>query len=395
MQTPPPPDRPVLSVREPRDVVALVPYQLGFVPQDSLVMVAFGGPAGELGLVLRVDLADVVGGDPRRADEVATYLETDGADRAVAVVYLDDPLAGAPGWLEVLDDALAARGVDLVDCWQVDRTAFRSLLCRGQGCCPAQGWPLEHAESSVVSAHMVGLGRSPAATRAQLLPDLTPAPQAARRRVAGRVRRATAAPVGPTARLRHLRVWRTCLTRGAVDEAEAACVLAALDDPWTRDAVVLTLAGVDDVVVDELVLCGPTERTDEALDQLFGAAAGPALSPVQEVLQPGREVLLAVTRLAQGSRRADPLAVLAWASWWAGDGALAHDLADAALRSRRDHGLARLVAAALGAGTPPAWARARRAGRGRRPSSPRRPDEAADAGWGQVLEGPWGSLATD
>lgn len=393
MQTPPPSDRPVLSVREPRDVVALVPYQLGFIPQDSLVLVSFRGRAGELGLVLRADLADVVTGDPRRADEVAAYLETDGADRAVAVVYLDDPLAGVPGWLDVLDDALAGRGVDLVDCWQVDRTSFRSVLCRGQGCCPAQGWPLEHAESSVVSAHMVGLGRSPAASRAELLPDLAPAPEAARRRVAARVRRATVAPVGPTARLRHLRAWRRCLAEGAVDEASAAGVLAALDDPWTRDAVVLTLAGADDVVVDELALCGPTERTDEALDQLFGAASGPALSPVDDVLRPGREVLLAVARLAQGPRRADPLAVLAWASWWSGDGALANDLADAALRSRRDHGLAGLVADALCTGTPPAWARARRAGRGRRPGRAR--GEVPHAGGGQVIEGPWGTLATD
>lgn len=393
MPTPPPPDRPSLTVREPRDVVALVPYQLGFVPHDSLALVAFGGPAGELGLVLRVDLADVVTGDPRRADEVAAYLETDGADRAVAVVYLDDALAGVPGWLDVLDDALAARGVDLVDCWQVDRTRFRSLLCRGRGCCPPEGWPLAEAESSVVSAHMVGLGRSPAASRAELLPDLTPAPEAARRRVAGRVRRATAGPVGPTARLRHLQAWRRCLAGEPVDETAAAGVLAALDDPWTRDAVVLSLAGVDDVVVDELALCGPTERTDEALDQLFGATTGPALSPVEEVLRPGREVLLAVARFAQGPRRADPLAVLAWASWWSGDGALAHDLADAALRSHRDHGLARLVADALGVGTPPAWARVRRAGRARRPGG--RGGQRPDDGWGRLIEGPWGRLAAD
>ncbi len=397
MQTPPPsPCGPALTVREPRDVVALVPYQLGFVPQDSLVLVAFG-PSGRLGVVLRADLADVVAGERWRALEVAGYLEADGADRAVAVVYLDGALPDVPSWLEVVDDALAERGVDLVDCWHVDGEVFRSLLCRGSGCCPPQGWPLAHAESSVVSAHMVGLGRSPAATRAQLLPDLTPAPQAARRRVAGRVRRATAGPLGATARLRHLRAWQGCLASGRVEEADAAGVLAALDDPWTRDAVVLTLAGVDDVVVDELALCGPTERTDEALDQLFGAASGPALSPLEEVLRPGREVLLAVARLAQGPRRADPLAVLAWASWWSGDGALARDLVEVALRARRDHGLARLVAGAVGTGTPPAWARVR-SDRSRRRVGDGCDDVTygargrTDDTWGEVLEGPWGVL---
>jgi hypothetical protein len=395
MQTPPSPSGPALTVREPRDVVALVPYQLGFVPQDSLVLVAFGGPAGRLGVVLRADLDDVVTGDPHRAREVAGYLEADGADRAVAVLYLDDVLVGVPTWLDVLDDALAERGVDLVDCWHVDGEVFRSLLCRGQGCCPPQGWPLAHAESSVVSAHMVGLGRSPVATRAQLLPDLEPAPEPARRRVAARVRRATAGPLGATARLRHLRAWQRCLGAGGVQdgagEADVAGVLAALDDPWTRDAVVLTLAGVEQVVVDELALCGPTERTDAALDQLFGAAPGPALSPADEVLRAGREVLLAAARLARGPRRADPLAVLAWASWWSGDGALARDLVEVALRARRDHGLARLVADALDTGTPPAWARARaRSAAARTPGT-----RARDAGWGEVLDGPWGALPGD
>ena len=348
-----------IVVTEPRDLVALVPYRLGFVPADSLVLVALRDPGSEVGLVLRVDLADVLRNGADGLEQLATHLADDGARRAVAVVYDDAPGASVP-WLPVLDHVLERCGVDLLDCWHVGPHRFRSLLCVGQGCCPPDGWPVTDLQSATVSAQMVALGVSPAASRAELLPDLRPVAPAVRRRVAARVRR-TPVPHGPSARVACLHAWLRVLGAPAVaEERDLALALVGLGEPVVRDAVVLTCTPDGRAAAEELVLTGGTGAGD-ALDALFDVAGdGPVPSPDRDQLAAASRALALLARYAQGPRRADPLAVMAWAAWWEGDGAQGLDLSELALRSRRDHSLALLVHQALRAATPPGWVRAQR-----------------------------------
>lgn len=354
-----------ISVTEPRDLVALVPYRLGFEPRDSLVLVSLREPGSHVGLVLRVDLADVaVPGSPAPY-ELTRYLLEDGATRAVGVVYDTTPLRRLPVWLEVLEEALVEAGVDLVDCWQVDDERFRSLLCSAQGCCPREGWPVSDLQSATVSAQMVALGVSPARTRQERLPDLQPAPQAVRRRVAARVRRLCAAPTtGPGVagrRVRGLQAWLRVLAEPDVaEEADLALALAGLADPVVRDAVVLTCTADGRDAALELALTGRAASGDDALDALFGHGAGPVPTPDRQHLAQVRDGLATLARHAQGRHRADALAVLAWAAWWEGDGAQGLDLSDLALDALPGHPLATLVRGALHAGTPPGWVRVER-----------------------------------
>ena len=51
------PPAPVLRMRDPGELLAALPYLLGFHPRDSLVVLAFGGRSGRrVGLTQRVDL---------------------------------------------------------------------------------------------------------------------------------------------------------------------------------------------------------------------------------------------------------------------------------------------------------------------------------------------------
>ncbi len=272
-----------IVVTEPRDLVALVPYRLGFLPADSLVLVALRDPGSEVGLVLRVDLADVLRNGADGLEQLATHLADDGARRAVAVVYDDAPGASVP-WLPVLDHVLERCGVDLLDCWHVGPHRFRSLLCVGQGCCPPDGWPVTDLQSATVSAQMVALGVSPAASRAELLPDLRPVAPAVRRRVAARVRR-TPVPHGPSARVACLHAWLRVLGAPAVaEERDLALALVGLGEPVVRDAVVLTCTPDGRAAAEELVLTGGTGAGD-ALDALFDVAGdGPVPSPDRDQL---------------------------------------------------------------------------------------------------------------
>lgn len=49
---------PVAKLTSPADIVAMIPYVLGFVPGQSLVLVALEGARRRFGPVLRMDLAE-------------------------------------------------------------------------------------------------------------------------------------------------------------------------------------------------------------------------------------------------------------------------------------------------------------------------------------------------
>src|SRR4051812_49810640 len=47
----------LVRMSDPGEIAAAVPYLLGFRPEESVVLVALGGPSGgRLGLIVRVDL---------------------------------------------------------------------------------------------------------------------------------------------------------------------------------------------------------------------------------------------------------------------------------------------------------------------------------------------------
>src|SRR6476469_8558812 len=102
------PARTVVTARGPADLVAAVPYLVGFVPTDSIVVVSLRGPRLRLGLVARLDLPD-----PAHVEEAAAslaqFVHRDGPRQAVVLVYDEQPwalLGGRPR--QSLVDALEA-----------------------------------------------------------------------------------------------------------------------------------------------------------------------------------------------------------------------------------------------------------------------------------------------
>ncbi|WP_036959882.1 DUF4192 family protein, partial [Promicromonospora kroppenstedtii] len=69
------PNARVVRVAGPEDLLAYIPYRLGFEPVESVVVVSLTGPRQRVGLVARVDLADLRlrrPGDPAGPDGGAT-----------------------------------------------------------------------------------------------------------------------------------------------------------------------------------------------------------------------------------------------------------------------------------------------------------------------------------
>jgi Domain of unknown function (DUF4192) len=371
-----------LRVREPRDMLAMVPFQLGFVPSESLVAISLRGPRRRVGVVGRVDLPPT-----EHAAELAVrltaHLAADGAREALVVVYSahEDPLEAVElaVVLDAMHDALEDAGIRLLDAWHVGAKRYRSLVCVDpccvDPCCPAEGFPVESLLSSVVAAEMTVRGAGFAGTRQEVLADLTPAPDERLAQVERHVVRSTAPSAArdrgrPRARWaeRALRTWRSEVERVTPSRATtgagspqvevgveaAGRLLAGLEDLAVRDAVMLACVPGSGQEPERLARAGRANPSTHALfDRVFGTAG--ALRPDTVALVAASGVLSSLVRQASGRRAAPPLSLLAWLAWWAGDGGIARDYVNRALEADPAHRFADLVAQSLDRGVAPGW----------------------------------------
>jgi hypothetical protein len=371
---------PTLRVREPRELLALVPHRLGFRPTQSAVAVSLRSARGRVGLVIRTDLDDLARArsGPHVARLLVGRLGVDDASHTVLVVYTaQDPR----GLLDSTVHAAAANfraaaepALGDVPVWVVTPTGYFSLDCVDD-CCPPGGRPLHELESTQVSAHLVLAGSAVAESRDDLV--RFPRVPADRRREVARVRRRRekrleeALGQDPAAveqwRRDGLTAWRDVVatlslpTGGpAVASALWGRLEAALADRRTRDAILVALVpGTRDL--PERSLAG--ERPPEAEDRAVGRALGLVVDPVTGVVPPPGPTALHERALEQvvahGRARAQApaLTLLALLAWWRGEGARASLLLAQALDHEPGHRLAVLLERAVGAGVPPGWVR--------------------------------------
>lgn len=363
---------PTLRVDEPRELLALVPFQLGFQPTESVALVSLRHPEGRVGLVARADLADLRDDAVGRAvaGRLAGHLVADGAAALVMVVYTDgavprEPDASCPVWQAVRTVSAAAGRLEVCGAWLVQPTGYRRLGCRDLGCCPVQGRPLDDLSATQVSAHMVLAGASVSASRE----DLGEVP----RRPDGDLRRASAAgvawtraraadglrgPAHPDWLERSLELWRLALD-GRATAADLGQLAAALEDVVLRDAVLVSCvpgtAGLPEALV--------RSAGDQPLDVTTGRAVGAAVAAVVDpraAVRPGEDAERARVALEQVvAHREEPSApartLLALLAWWSGDSALARaHLARGGVPP--GYRLAQLLRRALDVGMPPGWA---------------------------------------
>lgn len=397
------PNATVVRVAGPEDLLAYIPYRLGFEPAESVVAVSLTGPRQRVGLVARVDLDDLrlrQPDEPDGPDGAATarwltdHVVADGADRAVVVLYTaTDPTAPS---------SVARRGAELlrarlerrlpgVEVWHVAPTGFRAIDCADPLCCPPGGRPLAALQGTRIAAHMVLEGRTVAGTREERY-TLRPAPEAARtqaRRAAARWsdthRRLLdgtlpGAPSQQAARAQRqlaqwgaesLDLWRSAVHVADVTRPGQPVVLppvdlgkigAALADIPVRDAVLLSLAPG----TEETALRTARRDVDGDTDTATGTVMARIVDPVQGVppddgvTRAARLVLEAVVTHVPRGRRAPAYLLLALVAWWRGDGGLAAERVSDALGVDPDYRLAVLLRSAIAGGVPPGWVRRER-----------------------------------
>jgi hypothetical protein len=169
-----------LSLRSPGDVVAVLPYQLGYHPHDSLVVVALRDRA--VVLVERIDLPAVADVDEASAVLLPPLLREE-PDAVLLVAYETRVGEGRPA-LEAVRRRLARAGLEVLDRLVVRDGRWFAVDCV-TGCCPVEGSPVPSPADTPAVAEFVGLGVAPLPARDALAavvaadPDRTPAVTAA------------------------------------------------------------------------------------------------------------------------------------------------------------------------------------------------------------------------
>lgn len=308
-----------LTVRSPADLVAAVPYLLGFRPSDGSIVV-IASRDRRIVFAARGDL-------PAPANQIL-----DVAANLVPVLRRQQPITdlmivgyGAehidPALLTV-SEALTASGMPLLELLRVTGTRIFNLTCDNPDCCPPQGTPFDPT-ASLIAVQATAAGQVALPNRAAVAARFAPVGGAAR----DRMRRATTEAVTRLTAVSNA-------GEAAADEAGARAV---------RDALRKHDAGErlteDDVAWLTLLLRRPSVR-DLVVD-------------LTQPHDPHVTFWADITRRAEEALVPAPATLLAITAWRCGDGTLAGMAADRALQVDPEYRLADLLLQTLHAGLPP------------------------------------------
>jgi uncharacterized protein DUF4192 len=228
-----------MTLKEPGDVIAMIPYLLGFTPADSLVVLALQGPRKHIGPCLRVDLARTTDEGAAQAEYLVSVVA---AHRfaPVLLVALTTDVARADAVVRPLRRGLARRRIKVSDALRADGHRWWSYTCHDPTCCSPEGKPYD-ADSSRVAAEAVLAGLTRAPDRDSLRAELESCSDEARRALATQCRsRAQAYATGEQPRPRLADVDRLLLRhRGSpasMSVGDAATLLLGVQDQALRAA---------------------------------------------------------------------------------------------------------------------------------------------------------------
>jgi hypothetical protein len=286
--------------RHPVDLAAVVPIVLGFQPEESLVMLTFGGPRP---FHARLDLPSARH-MPEAIDTLLAPALRLGVDSIALIVYSSRPRVAAAA-LRCADDAFGARGVEIVEAFRVHDGRL---------------WPFEQRPDIPASGLVHDAGDHPFRAEAVLQGFVT---RGSRDDVAKSL----------TSDAEAAREVRDCLeVAEPMAASEVAIVLDdMLDLEMEPEGWACFLLGIRSAAAGELVW-----------RQLHGR------HPRETV-----EFWTAVVRRCPEELVAVPAAFLAYAAWLCGQGAIAWCALDRCFEAEPEHRLGRLLAIALTKAVPP------------------------------------------
>lgn len=326
MTTATPAGRSPVDLRSPAQLLAALPYLIGFRPGKSVVLLGHRAPAGNrLGLVLRGDL-------PRREDRarqarvLAPKLAAEPHTGVTLVIVGGRRRPGSPpphaGFVEELSAALAEFGLPVLHAmWAADIAAGAPWGCYADADC---GGELPDPRATVAAATATEGGTVFFGSRDELAALLAPRSPEALARRADRLMRQPDLPWPEATRF-----------------ADAASEIRAAFDRQRRDEGPPT--------DEEAVLLANALSLPEIRDECLGMAVPPC-TPVAHAAE---RLWLTLVRELPAPERAEAAALLGYTAYMRGDGTFAGMALENALDADPGHVLAGLLRTVLRLGFPP------------------------------------------
>ena len=142
-------------VKTPHDLLAAVPFLIGYHPSDSLVLISVKSDALEM--AMRIDFPI---NPPAGAYQLlASHLQRDNAEAALIVAY--EPIENGSGEevLEKIAAAVSELDIPIRELMLVRDGRWRSMLCDDLSCCPLEGNEITDFRNSRITAEQVANGK--------------------------------------------------------------------------------------------------------------------------------------------------------------------------------------------------------------------------------------------
>ena len=142
------------ELNSPHDLLAAVPFMVGYHPQDSLVAMALRDD--KVVMAMRVDFPDSENINAI-SKTIALHLVREKASEAIIVGYLPTTVGGSDPLLAVRE-IISGYSIIIKECIEVREGRFCSSLCADLECCPPEGNPVPELSDSRVTAEQVAAG---------------------------------------------------------------------------------------------------------------------------------------------------------------------------------------------------------------------------------------------
>jgi hypothetical protein len=318
----------VVKVGELNALVDAVPYLLGFMPAESIVVVSLHGPRERMQFAVRLDLVSP-DCDDQVAQMFAGRMGAAEADSVMVFVYTaDEPTERGLPRRELVDRIVETMPMSVRDAFLVTEERVWSYVCDDEVCCPREGRLREQTPDSLAlaAAHALN-GDAVLPDRAAVVATVRPVTGER----AAAMQRAIDTAAAAQAALEPDRVLTKARRLATKVRARYECPPATLSD---EEAATLIVAMRDWRLRDRLL--GWASADSDAMRSLLHDLAVRAVSP----------------------HDAPACTAYAWASYLHGEGLIAAVALERALASDPDYSLAQLLNEALMRQVPPSRLRA-------------------------------------
>ena len=142
------------TLTSPHDLLAAIPFLIGYHPSDSLVLVSIKDDC--VGMAMRIDYP--LDQSEIAFDLCASHISADEADGALIVAYQPRERSDGDEVLAQTTAALSRAGIAIYESILIAEGSYRSLLCHDITCCPIDGRPVPPHDSSRIAMESVVAG---------------------------------------------------------------------------------------------------------------------------------------------------------------------------------------------------------------------------------------------